>query len=159
MKLIDKSVDYTLAVLYRLWAWLGRKLNVTLTETRWVQVPVPVDRPETQETLAKLVAENDDLTQECLQLQERVVELADEADKMETKLKQAIWALDRHHSHEPTGPNRPNNNRKLTEREVREIREHSRMGWKNADLARAFDVNPATISRIIRGQYHKKKGL
>lgn len=144
MKLIDKSVDYTLAVLYRLWAWLGRKLNVTATETRWVQVPVPVDRPETQETLAKLVAENNELKADNDLLREEVGDLCHQIGLFKAA---------------EVGPNRPNNNRKLTEREVQEIREHSRMGWKNADLARAFDVNPATISRIIRGQYHKKKGL
>ncbi|AGT14298.1 HTH DNA binding protein [Mycobacterium phage Adzzy] len=52
-----------------------------------------------------------------------------------------------------TGPSRPNR-RKLTEREVRDIREAYRGGMKQKDLASNYDVNPATISRTVRGIYH-----
>jgi hypothetical protein len=47
--------------------------------------------------------------------------------------------------------NRP----KLTQSEVQEIRDMKRSGVSQADLAQMFDVNPATISRIVRWQYHK----
>ncbi|WP_234802556.1 helix-turn-helix domain-containing protein [Mycobacteroides salmoniphilum] len=47
------------------------------------------------------------------------------------------------------------NRRKLTGSDVREIRDMYRKGWKQKDLAYSFDVNPATISRIVRRQYHK----
>jgi hypothetical protein len=54
-----------------------------------------------------------------------------------------------------TGDGRPNR-KKLTKSEVEEIREMKRNGSTQSVLAEIFDVNPATISRIIRGQYHKK---
>ncbi|BCP02542.1 helix-turn-helix domain-containing protein [Mycobacterium intracellulare] len=147
MKLIDKSVDYTLAVLYRFWALLGRALGVQVPfiyETKFVCEKVYEDQPETQETIAQLTALNDELMQDNDLLREEVRDLSHQIGLFKAA---------------EVGPNRPNNNRKLTEREVQEIREHSRMGWKNADLARAFDVNPATISRIVRGQYHKSRSL
>ncbi|BCP36421.1 hypothetical protein MINTMi198_17910 [Mycobacterium intracellulare M.i.198] len=135
MKLIDKSVDRMMAELFRFLLWLGMEVLGVL------RIP-DKDRPETQETLAKLVSRVDELEAENSDLADLAAELASR----------------KHATERSTGPNRPNNNRKLTEREVSEIREHSRMGWKNADLARAFDVNPATISRIVRGQYHRKLG-
>lgn len=52
-----------------------------------------------------------------------------------------------------TGPNRPNR-KKLTEREVEDIRQAYRGGMKQKDLARNYGVNPATISRLVRGLYH-----
>ncbi|AGR46461.1 HTH domain protein [Mycobacterium phage Odin] len=52
-----------------------------------------------------------------------------------------------------TGPSRPNR-KKLTEREVQDIREAYRGGMKQKDLASNYDVNPATISRTVRGIYH-----
>ncbi|BBC43606.1 helix-turn-helix DNA-binding domain protein [Mycobacterium phage AN9] len=53
----------------------------------------------------------------------------------------------------PVGPSRPNR-KKLTEREVRDIREAYRGGMKQKDLADNYGVNPATISRTVRGIYH-----
>ncbi|WP_100460540.1 helix-turn-helix domain-containing protein [Mycobacteroides abscessus] len=47
------------------------------------------------------------------------------------------------------------NRRKLTGSDVRAIRDMYRKGWKQKDLAESFDVNRATISRIVRRQYHK----
>ncbi|WP_100469626.1 helix-turn-helix domain-containing protein [Mycobacteroides abscessus] len=47
------------------------------------------------------------------------------------------------------------NRRKLTGSDVRAIRDMYRKGWKQKDLADSFDVNRATISRIVRRQYHK----
>ncbi|QJD50147.1 helix-turn-helix DNA-binding domain protein [Mycobacterium phage Danforth] len=47
------------------------------------------------------------------------------------------------------------NRKKLTDREVRAIRDAARLGRKQVDLAYDYDVNPATISRIVRGIYHK----
>lgn len=55
----------------------------------------------------------------------------------------------------PFGDIRRNNRKKLTDREVRAIRESARLGAKYVDLAYDYDVNPATISRIVRGIYHK----
>ena len=46
------------------------------------------------------------------------------------------------------------NKRKLTEREVKDIRAAHRGGMKQRDLADAYGVNPATVSRIVRGIYH-----
>lgn len=47
-----------------------------------------------------------------------------------------------------------NNRRKLTEREVRDIREAYRGGISQISLADNYGVNPATISRTVRGFYH-----
>lgn len=52
------------------------------------------------------------------------------------------------------GPKRPNA-KKLTRREVAEIREMNRAGFSQATIAEVYDLNPATVSRIIRGIYYK----
>jgi hypothetical protein len=46
------------------------------------------------------------------------------------------------------------NRRKLSEREVKDIRAAYRGGMAQCDLADAYGVNPATISRTVRGLYH-----
>ncbi|AIT13364.1 hypothetical protein PBI_EQUEMIOH13_48 [Mycobacterium phage Equemioh13] len=53
----------------------------------------------------------------------------------------------------PKGPSRPNR-KKLTTQEVKDIRDAYFGGAKQKDLARTYGVNPATISRTIRGIYH-----
>lgn len=53
-----------------------------------------------------------------------------------------------------TGPDRPNR-KKLSQREVRDIRAAHRGGMAQSDLARSYGVNPATISRLVRGIYHR----
>ncbi|BBX09443.1 hypothetical protein [Mycolicibacterium aichiense] len=52
-----------------------------------------------------------------------------------------------------TGPDRANR-QKLTEQEVKDIRAAYRGGMKQKDLAANYGVNPATISRTVRGLYH-----
>ncbi|QCG76900.1 helix-turn-helix DNA-binding domain protein [Mycobacterium phage XianYue] len=51
------------------------------------------------------------------------------------------------------GPNRPNR-KKLTEADAKDIRNAYYGGAKQKDLARNYGVNPATISRLVRGLYH-----
>lgn len=51
------------------------------------------------------------------------------------------------------GADRPNR-KKLTKQEVKDIRKAFRGGMKQKDLADNYGVNPATISRIVRGIYH-----
>lgn len=46
------------------------------------------------------------------------------------------------------------NRRKLTDREVLDIRAAYRAGMRQKDLADNYGVNPATVSRIVRGFYH-----
>lgn len=55
----------------------------------------------------------------------------------------------------PQQPVKPNNRKKLTKRDALLIRQMKRSGEKQAALAVTFDVNPATISRIVRGIYFK----
>lgn len=55
---------------------------------------------------------------------------------------------------QPTGPNRLNA-KKLTGNDVHEIRLLHASGMKQRDIAYSYDVNPATVSRIVRGIYHK----
>ncbi|AXH48818.1 helix-turn-helix DNA-binding domain protein [Mycobacterium phage Steamy] len=53
----------------------------------------------------------------------------------------------------PTGAERPNRP-KLSEQDAKDIRAAYRGGMKQADLARNYGVNPATISRLVRYIYH-----
>jgi hypothetical protein len=52
-----------------------------------------------------------------------------------------------------TGEARPNR-KKLLPSEVAQIRNMKRAGYRQSQLAEMFDVNPATISRIVRKVYH-----
>lgn len=142
----EKVEDLILAGAFKFWTWLGRQLEVDMP----LVIPVYKDRPETQETLAKLVSDNAALGSENDELQQENDSLRAEA------VAYANLIVKEEYGQPKTGPKRPNNNKKLTEREVFEIRNMKRQGWKNSELARAFDVNPATVSRIVRGQYHKK---
>jgi DNA-binding NarL/FixJ family response regulator len=47
------------------------------------------------------------------------------------------------------------NKKKLTKRDVGLMKDLKRLGSTNLELATAFDVNPATVSRIVRGIYHR----
>lgn len=46
------------------------------------------------------------------------------------------------------------NRKKLTPGEVRDIRSRYRRGETQASIADDFSINPATVSRIVRGDYH-----
>lgn len=48
-----------------------------------------------------------------------------------------------------------NNKPKLGQGEVTRIREMRRAGYKIREIADSFDVNKSTVSRILRGEYHK----
>lgn len=48
-----------------------------------------------------------------------------------------------------------NNRHKLGQGEVGRIREMRRAGYKVREIAESFDINKTTVSRILRGQYHK----
>jgi len=48
----------------------------------------------------------------------------------------------------------PTNRKRLAKREVALMREMHRNGVRQVELARSFDVNRATVSRIVRGLYH-----
>lgn len=50
---------------------------------------------------------------------------------------------------------RLDNRPKLGKGEVSQIREMRRAGVKLADIADSFDVNKSTVSRIVKGVYHK----
>lgn len=51
---------------------------------------------------------------------------------------------------------RDDNRKKLTEREVREIRNLANVSrMTQREIADCYDVNPGTVSRIVRGIYHK----
>lgn len=47
------------------------------------------------------------------------------------------------------------NRKKLTKREAHRIRQLSRGGYSQREIADIYDINPGTVSRIVRGQYHK----
>lgn len=50
--------------------------------------------------------------------------------------------------------NEQNNRKRLSNRDVKEIRELHRKGIKQSDIASIYDVNRATVSRIVRHIYH-----
>lgn len=137
----EKSVDYLLGLTFQFWDWLGQKLGVNLTvgeihalcdliEQGPQEVVVFKDRPDTVEALGRLLWENEKLEGTVADLKAR---------------------LDEH----AKGAHRPNR-KKLTKREVETIHQLHRSGAKNVDIAYSFDVNPATISRIVRGLYYGK---
>ncbi len=50
----------------------------------------------------------------------------------------------------------PNNQKKLTDREVKEIRNLARTSdLTQREIADCYDINSATVSRIVRSVYHK----
>ncbi|QTF81469.1 helix-turn-helix DNA binding domain protein [Mycobacterium phage TarsusIV] len=53
----------------------------------------------------------------------------------------------------PRGPSRPNR-KKLSKSDAKAIRDAYYGGAKQKDLARNYGVNPATISRTVRGIYN-----
>lgn len=46
------------------------------------------------------------------------------------------------------------NRKKLTDSEVRTLRMKHRAGATQLELAKEFGINPATVSRIVRGLFH-----
>lgn len=50
-----------------------------------------------------------------------------------------------------TKDNRP----KLQPADVRHIKELVRLGFSRREVARAYDVNPSTVSRLVKGVYHR----
>ena len=51
---------------------------------------------------------------------------------------------------------KPSNKRKLSQSDVKLIHQMKRNGSPNTEIASVFDINRATVSRIVRGIYHKK---
>lgn len=51
-------------------------------------------------------------------------------------------------------PSRVDNSPKLAPSDVRRMRQEHRRGLSQRELADVYDVNPATVSRIVRGKYH-----
>lgn len=47
----------------------------------------------------------------------------------------------------------PSNEKKLSAQDVRDMRAAHKRGTTQADLAREYSVNSATVSRIVRGIY------
>ncbi|QGH79715.1 helix-turn-helix DNA-binding domain protein [Gordonia phage Anon] len=83
------------------------------------------------------------------QLREKVEALEEENEALRNQL--AIGR--RELGFDKVGSSRPNRP-KLTRREVSDIRDAYHRGMSQADLARSYDVNPATISRTVRSVYH-----
>lgn len=79
---------------------------------------------------------------------ETIVKVVNEFDEMVKELNFLRKRLDELES----AP--PNNRRKLSQQEVKDIRAAYRGGMAQVDLANNYGVNPATISRTVRGLYH-----
>ena len=78
-------------------------------------------------------------------------------EQLQRALEDVHFAISRfiQEQEEAAQPPKPNNRKKLTNREVADIRENHRLGFTQRDLADIYDVNPATISRIVRKVYHR----
>jgi DNA-binding NarL/FixJ family response regulator len=86
-----------------------------------------------------LLDENDKLLKRNVALVNRVGERSSQlADVQERRLK------DR------------DNRKKLSAREVRDIRQLKLSGMSQREIAYSYDINPATVSRIVRGHYHAR---
>ncbi|QAY06953.1 helix-turn-helix DNA-binding protein [Mycobacterium phage Datway] len=96
---------------------------------------------EANEGIDALASSNTTLYQQREHLKAVVDRLAEENRELRAKL-------------ETKGPNRPNRP-KLDRNEVAFIKDLVRSGVSRRDVAASFDVNPSTVSRIVRGQYHK----
>ena len=48
----------------------------------------------------------------------------------------------------------PDNTKKLSAQDVREMRAAYKRGTSQVDISRQYGVNSATVSRIVRGIYH-----
>ncbi|AIW02941.1 HTH DNA binding protein [Mycobacterium phage Malec] len=118
-----------------------------------------------------LEKENDSLTGDVLRLRTMNTELAaanrklsdaansalranrDLRQQLETAKRAFGEAFVKGEPEPPRGPSRPNR-KKLTEADAKDIRNAYYGGAKQKDLARNYGVNPATISRLVRGLYH-----
>lgn len=159
--LYEKSVDYLLARSFVFWVWLGHALGVEI-----VAELSDESREAITKLLVDLVTENDELKARCRELKDSVVEatgsvvrLQNENHQLEDTIEGQNKTIREMRSAESgdtaaTGPSRVNA-KKLTQREVSLIRDLHRAGSSQRDIAYSFDVNPATISRIVRGIYHR----
>ncbi|QGJ89746.1 helix-turn-helix DNA binding domain protein [Mycobacterium phage Superchunk] len=105
--------------------------------------------------ITNLLGENEILRSANVKLSEAANRALRENGELRDKQRRAneLWGKAFAQVQPETGPSRPNR-KKLTEREVQDIREAYRGGMKQKDLASNYDVNPATISRTVRGIYH-----
>lgn len=79
----------------------------------------------------------------------QILELVDSYDKAVTEVLAAQSAV-------PTKALVNDNRKKLAFDDVRRIRTEYRTGrFSQRELADWYNVNPATVSRIVRGQYHR----
>lgn len=79
----------------------------------------------------------------------RVQELTDAAVQLSHTVLEQSNALQ-------AAPKRGDNAKKLTAADVRRLRGEHRAGLSQRELAEVYEVNPATVSRIVRGVYHAR---
>ena len=130
----DKAIDFALGVVFNAWRRFGELIGVEW----YVQI-----NPSVLELLQKAV--------------EKIQEATDERDEMMEErdaLLDQVELLQRASTAEHSGADRPNRH-KLTTREVSMIRDLKRSGATNREIADAYDINPATVSRIVRGIYYR----
>ncbi len=82
-------------------------------------------------------------------MSENLLKLVSEIDEL---IKERDWLRQELHTLQSHAGNR----KKLSDREVKEIRNLSRAtDLTQREIADCYDINPATVSRILRGVYHK----
>ncbi|QXO13325.1 helix-turn-helix DNA binding domain protein [Mycobacterium phage Trooper] len=137
---------------------------VTKKQLRAANFDLAVELGDTKAELADVKALRDVLTSENNRLTVANVKLsavANSAIRSNHDLKQQLntakrafgEAFVKGEPEPPRGPSRPNR-KKLSEADAKDIRNAYYGGAKQKDLARNYGVNPATISRLVRGIYH-----
>jgi len=126
--IILKVEDYVLGLAFKFWLWLGKALDVT------IEIPQPAPRVITKEVQVI-----------DAQVAEEREELKDEVEALKAKIASYLPYV------KQGADNRP----KLTKAEVENIRALRRSGYSQREIAEIYDINPATVSRIVRGQYYK----
>ncbi|WXX09755.1 helix-turn-helix DNA binding domain protein [Mycobacterium phage MS619] len=137
---------------------------VTKKQLRATNFELAAELGATKAELADVAAHRDVLNSECNRLIRSNQSLAQSAtayaranrdlrNQLETAKRAFGEAFVKGEPEPPKGPSRPNR-KKLTAADAKDIRNAYYGGAKQKDLARNYGVNPATISRLVRGIYH-----
>lgn len=153
--------DYWYITKYQVWKWLGLHLGI---DTGYMQEQLGTaweDCREADSELCQAKLEIDSLQRQLRlawsdyeESDQKYLSLLIERDNLLDKIE--VLELDKQELTAPDAGSSRANRKKLTKQEVHTIRELSRSGLSNREIADTFDINPATVSRIVRGLYHRK---
>lgn len=133
-----RTEDFGLGLTFKFWLWLGKALKVEIT--------LP------DETIDGILSDNKWLLAHTGQMEGQLAEL----NALNRSYLEEISGLKNEiATYVPVVAQVADNRPKLARRDVEAIRALKRNGYSQKAISEIYDVNPATISRIVRGQYHK----